>query len=430
MPQEILDQEIRSEEVQEILSYVPNWMIRWGNTLILILVIILLGISWFVKYPDEITSQVMITTTNPPQKLYANANGKFEVILASDTDTVIAGTRLAIIENSALYKDVLLLKSIVDTLKVDKLNFEFPIDQLPPLILGDINASFSQFENNYADYDSNKKLNPYKNQYDANAYSVTQAKFRLQLLSDQREIAKQKYDLNKSDFENRQKVLFEKGAISAKDLENKRIELLNSENTLKSLEASISQTRELISNSNKTLKGTDIEKQQREARLLKNAIQSFYQLKKEINDWERRYVLKSDIDGQVSFLSIWDKNQIVKTGDLIFTIIPTRQRSYIGKIEAPAANSGKIKPQQKVIIQLTNYPSDEYGELNGKISTISLVPNQQGNYLIDVIIDKELVTSYDKRIPFRQEMKGTAMIITEDLRLIERFFYQLKNIFN
>jgi hypothetical protein len=27
-------------------------------------------------------------------------------------------------------------------------------------------------------------------------------------------------------------------------------------------------------------------------------------------------------------------------------------------------------------------------------------------------------------------MKGTAKIITEDLRLIERFFYQLKNILN
>lgn len=430
MPQENLQQEIRSEEVQEILSYVPNWMIRWGNTLILILVFILLGISWFVKYPDVIPTQVMITTSNPPQKLYANSNGKFDVILTKDADTILAGTNLAIIENSAIYKDVFLLKSIVDTIKVDKLNFEFPIDQLPPLILGDINASFSQFENNYTDYDSNKRLNPYKNQYDANAFSLVQAKERLRLLNDQRKIAEQKYKLNKDDFENRQKVLFDKGAISAKALEDKRIELLNSENTLKTLEASISQTRELISNSNKNLKGTDIEKQQREARLLKNAIQSFYQLKKEINDWEKRYVLKSDIDGQVTFLSIWDKNQTVKTGDLIFTISPLKQRSYVGKIEAPAANSGKIKLQQKVLIQLTNYPSDEYGELNGTINSISLVPNQQGNYLIDVMIDKDLVTSYDKKIPFRQEMKGTAKIITEDLRLMERFFYQLINILN
>ena len=36
--------------------------------------------------------------------------------------------------------------------------------------------------------------------------------------------------------------------------------------------------------------------------------------------------------------------------------------------------------------------------------------------------------TYNKTIPFRQEMKGAADIVTEDLRLIERFFYQLKNI--
>jgi hypothetical protein len=34
-----------------------------------------------------------------------------------------------------------------------------------------------------------------------------------------------------------------------------------------------------------------------------------------------------------------------------------------------------------------------------------------------------------KEIEFRQEMQGIAEIITEDLRLIERFFYQLKDVF-
>ena len=38
------EREIRSENIQEILSYVPNWMIRWGNTLFLLLIIMLLFI--------------------------------------------------------------------------------------------------------------------------------------------------------------------------------------------------------------------------------------------------------------------------------------------------------------------------------------------------------------------------------------------------
>ena len=45
MPEFNQDIEIRSEEVQEILTRVPNWMIRWGNTLLLVFIVILLAIS-------------------------------------------------------------------------------------------------------------------------------------------------------------------------------------------------------------------------------------------------------------------------------------------------------------------------------------------------------------------------------------------------
>ena len=68
------------------------------------------------------------------------------------------------------------------------------------------------------------------------------------------------------------------------------------------------------------------------------------------------------------------------------------------------------------------------GELNGKVQSISQFPDEQGNYLIDVELPQDLKTTYGKVISFRQEMKGSANIVTEDLRLIERFFYQLRNI--
>ena len=126
-------------------------------------------------------------------------------------------------------------------------------------------------------------------------------------------------------------------------------------------------------------------------------------------------------------MSFWNKNQTVKNGDLIFTVIPTKGNSFIGKIKAPAQNSGKIKTNQKVQIKLLNYPSDEFGELNGKIKSISLIPNEEGFYLIDVDLPQDLKTTYGKNISFRQEMKGTAAIVTKDLRLIERFFHQLRN---
>jgi hypothetical protein len=420
--------EIRSEEVQEILSHVPNWMIRWGNTLLLVFVVMLLGISWFVKYPDDIDAQIMITTTNPPQKLFANIGGRFELFLVADNDTVTKDTHLAVLKNPASYSDVLFLKSIVDTITINKSDdFFFPLNELPPLILGDLNISFSNFENDYYEYSSNNELNPYETQYEANRFSVNSARVRLEFVKSQKKLAEKTYQLQKKDLA-RMETLLEKGAIAQKDLEQKQLEVIGSESALRNLESSITQIQENISNSNRIFKGDDIDQQQQQNRRIRKARQSFLQLKKDIAEWEEKFVLKSNIDGQVSFLSVWDKNQTVTAGDLIFTVIPIEERAYIGKIQAPAANSGKIKKAQKVQIQLANYPSDEYGELNGKIATISPVPNQDGNYLINVNIDKELETSYGKKISFRQEMQGNAKIITEDLRLIERFFYQLKNI--
>ena len=123
MPQNNQDIEIRSEEVQEILSYVPNWMIRWGNTLFLLLIIMLLFITWFIKYPDVIATEVMITTTNPPEKIYANSAGKFDAILVKDGDVVNLNKNLAVIENSALYKDVFLLNNVIDTFTINRNDF-------------------------------------------------------------------------------------------------------------------------------------------------------------------------------------------------------------------------------------------------------------------------------------------------------------------
>ncbi|WP_075343760.1 HlyD family secretion protein [Tenacibaculum agarivorans] len=427
MPQSNQDIEIRSEEVQEILNKVPNWMIRYGNLLILALILMLLFISWFIKYPDVISTQVMVTTPVPPEKIYARSEGQFEVLLASEGSDVEQNEILAVIENSASYKDVLLLKSIVDTINIHNEDFEFPIDNLQPLVLGDINQIYAQFENDYQEYKLNKELTPYKSQVFANKMSVIEAKSRLQNMLYQKELNKKELDFKKKDLD-RSRKMFEKGVISEQEKGQKEVEFLQSQRAYRNLDASISQIRELINNSTKNLDDTSIRQTKDDIRLKKKAIQSFLYLDKAIKDWEKSYALKTSMNGKVSFLSFWNKNQSVKVGDLIFTIIPEKSEHFIGKIKAPIANSGKIKIGQKVQIKLLNYPSDEFGELNGKVKSISLIPDQEGNYLIDVELPEKLKTTYKKEIEFRQEMQGNADIITEDLRLIERFFYQLKKI--
>jgi hypothetical protein len=86
--------ELRSEEVQDILTRVPHWMIRWGSVVIFVLLAMLLFVSWLVKYPDIVSSQIVITTAVPPQKLVAKTSGRIETLLITDKAFVGPNTRL------------------------------------------------------------------------------------------------------------------------------------------------------------------------------------------------------------------------------------------------------------------------------------------------------------------------------------------------
>ncbi|MFC5044776.1 HlyD family secretion protein [Aquimarina hainanensis] len=427
MPDQLDDIQLRSEEVQEILTKVPHWMIRWGNALILVLLLLVFFLSWLIKYPDVIPAEAIITTQIPPQKEYAKITGKIETLLVKDNQIVSEGTPLAILRNTANYKDVFLLKSIIDTIKLNNSDFNFPIDKIPVLFLGDIETTFAVFENSYSEYLLNKELQPFSNEAIANQVSLSELYRRYESLKGQKRINKAELDFKRRELE-RQKKLFEKGVISAQTLENKELDHLQAKRNYENNDVQLSQIKENISNANKTSKGTQINKRKEEINLFKKVLQSFDQLKKSIKDWELQYVLKSDINGRVSFLNFWTENQTVTSGDLVFIIIPSEHSSYLAKIKAPSQNSGKIKVGQKANIKLENYPDNEFGMLQGTVKNISLLPNKDGLYLIDVQLPEKLVTSYSREIEFKQEMRGVVEIITEDLRLIERFFYQFKKL--
>ncbi|WP_284651348.1 HlyD family secretion protein [Flavobacterium terrisoli] len=419
--------DLRSEEVQEILTRVPSWLIRWGSAVILSVLLLLFFVSWLVKYPDTISTQIVITTNVPPQKLVANTSGKIEVILVEDKATILNNTPLAIIENTANYKDVFLLKSIVDSININKNSF--PFEKLSNVQLGDIESSFAVFQKEYSVSELNTKLQPYKVEGTAQIYEAIQLKERLSLLESQKSINQNEIELQKLDLD-RYETLFKKGIIAAQEIEKHRLSYLQTERNYKSLLSSISQLKSSLNDLNKNSKTTLINENKETVNLERNVIQAFYALKKAIKDWELNYVLRSSIDGKVSYLQLWAKNQTVGEGDNVFAIIPSNENGYIGKAKAPAQNSGKIKIGQKVNVRLANYPDREFGIIEGKIKAISLTPDKDGNLLIDVDLPKGLQTSYKKKIAFQQEMSGSADIVTEDLRLIHRLLYQFRDIFN
>jgi multidrug resistance efflux pump len=215
--------ELRSEEVQEILTRVPHWMIRWGSVVVLLILLSLFFVSWLVKYPDVITTQIMITTNIPPEKLVAKVPGKIEAILVKDKATILKNTPLAVIENSANYNDVFLLKSIVDTIDIDK--NKFPFEKLKSAQLGEIESFFAVFQKESIADDLNSKLQPYQVEGSAQSYEAIQLKERLNLLESQKSNNQSELVLQKSDLD-RYDVLFKKGIIAAQEVEKHKLTYL------------------------------------------------------------------------------------------------------------------------------------------------------------------------------------------------------------
>ena len=417
---------IYSEEVRDVLSAPPKAILRWGNTILLGFITLLLLLSWFIKYPDIITTQIVITTNIPPEKLVARSSGKLEAILVKDRSYVTKNAPLAVIENAANYKDVFLLKSIVDTINIDK--NKFPFEKLKTAQLGEIESFFALFQKESITDELNSKLQPYQVEGSAQSYEAIQLKERLSLLESQKIINQNELVLQESDLD-RYEGLFKKGIIAVQEMEKQRLIYLQSQKNYKSFLSTISQLKSSLNELNRNSKTTQINENTANVNLERNVIQAFYGLKKAIKDWELNYVLRSSMDGKLSFLQLWAANQTVNAGDNVFAIIPKNENGYIGKLKAPAQNSGKIKMGQTINIRLANYPDREFGMIKGKINAISLTPDAAGNLLINVSLPQGLETSYKKQISFQQEMSGTADIVTEDLRLIERLLYQFRDIF-
>ena len=150
-------------------------------------------------------------------------------------------------------------------------------------------------------------------------------------------------------------------------------------------------------------------------------------MKARLEYWFKTFVLQTPIDGKVTFTNYWSKNQQVKADEVVFTVVPFHESKIIGRVNLPLRGAGKVKPGQQVNIRFDNFPYMEYGIVKGTVKSISLVPSND-NYIAEVELPQNLETNYHIPLVFSQEMKGDAEIITDDLRLIQRFFNPIKSL--
>jgi HlyD family secretion protein len=424
--------ELRSEEVQEILGSPPRWIIRWGITIIFLIIIGIFVGSYFIKYPVVVSAPIVVTTENMPAAVIARANGKIDTLFVADNESVEKGMYLGIIENPANYKDVFTVDKLLDSMQPF-----FEQDDFSQLVL--INKEFSMGELQ-ADYFSlcqnisdcqyfvetdyhNKKIASLEEQ---TALQRNMLQIHLQQIAIQREQTQTIHNIFLRDS-----LLYKQGAVSLEEYERSRNTYLQScyaietaQNSLNSAKISLHQTEQTI---------FDLQEQYSEkiTQLRLSFIGAYNNLKNKITAWKQSYLLQSPIQGIVTFTQIWQRNQYVTSGNVVLTVVPRDSMRITGKITLPVQGAGKVKTGQEVHVKFDNFPHLEYGMARGIVENISLVPvtaQSDRFYIVQIAFPDNLMTNYGKHLVFTQEMSGNAEIITEDIRLLDRLTYPLKSV--
>ena len=82
MDKPIRNIELRSEEVQDIMGKMPPSILRWGTTVIALVVMILLVGSYFFQYPEKLSGLILIEKNEAPvttASLFVPANASEKV---------------------------------------------------------------------------------------------------------------------------------------------------------------------------------------------------------------------------------------------------------------------------------------------------------------------------------------------------------------
>ena len=419
--------EIRSEELDEILGHSPNWILRRGIGIIFLVIFLLLTGSWFIRYPDVLTSEIVVTTNNAPAPISARSNGKIEALFVSDKQKVTAGKLLAVIENPSKYEDVIDLKNKLGGFHKCLYGFDslacIQTEWRNDYTLGDLQQVFAGFMKAFQDYKTFVTLNYHQKKIQ----SLNRQRQRYQAyynrLSGQSKLAQNDLDLTLKQY-NRDSLLHKQNVIASSEFEKSESQLLQKKVSSESSKTTLAGTMIEIGQIEDQMLDLQLQYLDQKKQLQNALIQSYETLQGQVQLWEKNFLLVSPIDGEISFNKFWSANQNVQAGDIVLTVIPQEQTTVYGRVKLPVHGSGRVKPGQAVNIRFAGFPYVDYGIVQGKVKSVSLIP-MENNYNVDVELPQGLKTSYGITLPFSQQMLGTAEIITEDKRLLERLIRPL-----
>jgi multidrug resistance efflux pump len=429
----------KSEEIADIVERMPMAFGRWVAVVVIIFAALLLLFGWLIKYPDTVTGQIRINSSASSVKLVANTSGNIRLLGYQAKDEIAQDEYIAVIENPANTDDVRLIASIVRRFNPNEilngsLQLRDSIRRLFPekVSLGDLNLKYYAFLTSLKDNLDYQNDNVYEKQRTGITDDI---KWKENILNESEQllaVARQKREINQKWLEKYESMNKTEILTYEYEVDRSRSELLTARSDEQNLLKETSSIKMQIVENQNALNRLGVEQKDRERALKMELLSAFHDLTDNIKFWEQKYVFKSPFNGKLEYLKFLTNNQFIQAGEEIFGIVP-EETNVFGQVFLPSVGAGKVKHDSRVIVKLDNYPYMEYGSIDGRVSSVSLLTQPQKTeqaqietYLIVVELPDGLTTNYGETLDFRYEIAGTANIIVKERRLIERLFDNLK----
>jgi HlyD family secretion protein len=417
---------IHPPEVQEVIGYVPHWILRAGTVVLLAFVVFALIGAWAIRSPDVIRGRMTLTTERPPARIVARSTGRIEHLFAQAQQSVAKGSLIAAIENPASLDEVSRLRDRLLPLR-DPRAAEVELNDIDARRLGALQEPFSSYRTAHEVYNAfqaghhlPKKIESINAQIAQLQGMDAELVNKKGLIEEDVQLGRRKYEMNRG--------LLDQNLVPEAVVLGFEEEVLAKLSELKEIDIRIAANRIELTELERTRLETVQELDERRKSLEFSVDSAYEKLLSDLVEWEQRYLLRAPTDGTVAFYKFWSEGQFVNEGEEVFMVIPELSQ-FVGKIELPQLKSGKIKVGQRVILKYDNYPPSEFGVADGVVKSVSQI-SREGKYLVNVAIPNGLRTSYGKTLEFTPEMQASADIVTVDRRLIDRVFYQLRYAFS
>jgi len=408
---------------EEFISDDTHWILRTGNLMFLVIIVLFLACSFFIRYPDVIRGSMKLLSRNAPKLVVAPTDGKLVKLFVTNEMEVMDGQVLAYLQSTGRHEQVLALEKWILCIEPYIIRDSFGVLSTHPLpvynALGELQPAYQAFQNVFKETEALLPLGYYEQRKNAlvrelDFIDATQRNRQEQdsLLHEDYKLQKTEYDVNE--------ILSREKVIDLMELNRNKSKAIGKEEVLRQMDA------QLIAGS------VDRHNKEREiAEFLKfkaDQRQKFkselFNLKSRVGEWKRQYVLVAPEKGKVLFISLPEENQFLEKGEELFFIQPA-QSLYYGQLSVAQTGLGKIKSGQPVVIRVESYPSDEFGYLRGTVGYISSIPTGRDSFLIRVDLTGGLNTNMGAHIVFKNSLRAQAEVITDDRKLADRLLGQL-----